>query len=472
MPINTTLSITVSLNGNSATVNVLGAKSGATRAFTMTTPDGTFTSQTTNVFATLSNGSHVATVVETDAIDGTETTVEKAFAVNVPPAPSMTFQQAPAFLNAVYNPMPVVLRAAPYAIGDLFYVEVWSTPGKAVHPVNNSPERAVLLQTLRSNGDGLGTASFDISGVLQSSFEAGGAYVPGLSTAFQKDETCYQGFFVRCGIIRFDAANKEIKTQLLSTNVQFALRAAFPLATTASLTRYFYTGDDTIPFLTNLPYAARRKRSEPTLLGLFAPLADTASLNLNAELVFRDGTSEVVALAGNQTASGGVYLFTVMAKNFQGHPKYDQLKRFSVWVNQTPIDGTAFRLSDTLEITVEDDVDQPVTVLFMNRKGTWDSLHFNRDTDTTIKLKSLAFANGYGQRTYQVSTDTTLTYYSGWLTADEYEWLKDLMTSPVLYINGSYYRQEDATFEKTTRLGLFTIELNVKPANEENTIKL
>jgi hypothetical protein len=185
-------------------------------------------------------------------------------------------------------------------------------------------------------------------------------------------------------------------------------------------------------------------------------------------LNFRNGDTDTFTFGSYTLATGGQYLFNVKPAFISQHPKYAQLESFSVRLQKA--NGVA--LTHYREFSVTEDIDSPVSVLFMNRLGGWDFCYFQRDYVSKIKTTNSVFSNSYAKRTFQVSTDTTTTYNSGWLTKAEYAWLIDLSTSPLVYVNGSYYRKEDTTIELDTSLGLFNIELSVKPEYEENTIKL
>ena len=394
---------------------------------------------------------------------------------------TFTIDSFPKFIQAVFNPMPVSMTKTPYTIGDMFFIEVWAIPSKNAMTTNTPKTVPKLIQTLKANGKGDGTCTIDISNLLASQFKQASHYVPNPNAPFQKDESAYLGYFIKAGSITFNRQNREVKVYEFESAVQYALRAAMPLTTDGNLIDYVYAYDgEPVKYLTSLPDGSRKRRDEDVYLSTFLPLnknngnTSTYTIVAKADLHFSSGPPEIGYEIGSYAlATGGVYLFNVKPQVFTASTNYDSLTSYSVYlelINDATQQSNPCTL--TKEIAVDSVIASPVTAQFMNRLGGWDALQLRKDTETDIKTKVSSFTPMFGSKVYQVDTTSTITYHSNWLTVSEYQWLKDMMVSPAVYIDGNYVSLKDESFKLDTMLGLFALDITVVPAYEENTIKL
>lgn len=371
-----------------------------------------------------------------------------------------------------------------YQVGQLFYCDIWTITDKNMLNTGTPKTTGTLLGTRTINGPGDGTATFDISSILSTVFTQDNYNTPPTLSPLQasKDESGYVGYFLKLGFITYNAQNQQTKTlEYESPEVLWAVRAALPLSSqgnSGSMADYCYRHDhEPVKFATNIPDGTKRNRSEDTLLPFFLPYlsgATGAFVTVEADLRFADGTLEIgVAVATTQVTSGGLFIANSYPGQFVASTNYNQLVSYAVRVkyfNDNLPGGT--EITHDRSFKVSKDIPYPNRVLFMNRLGGWDSIQVRRDTDTTIKFKSSSFQNTFGQRNYYVDSTTTATYYSSYLTQPEFVWLKDLKTSPVIFLNGEYVLQQDGDFKLDTSVGLFNYELTIAPEFEENAIRL
>lgn len=384
--------------------------------------------------------------------------------------------------------MEVQASILPYSIGTMFFVEVWVVPGKNVLTYNNSKTGATLLQTLELNGTGDGNATFDVAPVLATVFRHDNYQVPNPQLAFQKDESAYQMYFLKIGYTTFNRLNQRVKTYREETPLQVAIRATLkPASAPGTMLEYAYQFDgETHKFLTSIPDGAARRRTEDTILTFFHTLnldhPSPPRIHVLADLEFQTGDSEEgYEIASHDVRSGGIFLVNVKPATLVAHPRYQEITRYAVYLtytweyedetNNTFTDITSI-ITEARQFRIIPDIPSPVSVLFMNRFGGWDSIQFRRDTDTEIKTNPSSFSTGSGTHTYRVSTETQVTYYSSWLTFSETSWLRQLRNSPVVYINGEYHIRKAETYTEDSSLGLTTINLTVSPAEEDNSITL
>ena len=443
--------------------------------------NGEVREQYSNVFTNLPDGDHAVLGTQTLA-GGTAETDYQEFTITgtaayVPTTFSLVTK--PGYLQAVYNPMLVQLQKSDYVVGDLFFVEVWTQPGRRAR-LATPKASATLHRTLVVNGDGTGQATIDISDALSTLFQQQDQSPPNTVLAAQKDESAYVPYYFLAGTQKYDEQNRLVKTYLYSSTVAYALRAALKLNQTDWMVDYVYQFDgEPVRPLTNISDDARRKPSEPTLLSYFIALQDDGPTFVNrafvmADLTFLDGTSQNAFYVNEfdlDNQGGGLYLVDVKPQRLITHPRYAELVSYTVYLEHFD-DTLATTMTSGRTFTVGEDVQLPVEVTFMNRLGGWDTLSFRRDRNTDIKTRSSVFTTGYGTRTFQVDSTTSTTYNSGWLTQSEYTWLKDLMLSPAVYIDGEYVRSADATYKFDSSLGLFSMEITVSPDAEENSIRL
>lgn len=480
------IAITFTISTDTVTVNTVLTGAALTNPnpilYTLYYPGGSYLTQYNNTFAGLVNAEYAIKATLDDA-DGTVEEENQEFNITgspvTTPATTFTIQGEPTSLQAVYNPVYLNVSKTGYRIGQLFFAEIWLVVGKDVTVAATTKTGAKLLRILRVNGNGDGTATFDLGPSLATVFRHDTATVPNTLVACQRDESAYQGYFFKTGFIQYDAQNREVKSYQHESAVKYVLRATLPLKAGGDMSSdYQYQFDgETVKFLTSIPNGAKRKPSEATLLSTFFARPDLGAttvgqLFVRADLSFNDGTTETgYYLGGYPVDAGGVYLFDVKPERLLAHPEYESIKSYAVYLNFFD-DTFESTITQSREFKITDEIQQPLDVLFMNRLGAWDTLQFRREHQTEIKTKSNVFSNGFGARVYQVEADTSITINSCWLTKGEHQWLKDLMFTPGLYLNNEYHRQDNTSYKFDSQLGLFTIEVSVSPDYEENTIKL
>lgn len=393
---------------------------------------------------------------------------------------AFTVTEEPTFLQSSGNPMFLKVINTPYTIGQLFFCEIWVVPNRHVLNTGTPRTGSTLIRTHKLNGKGDGTCVFDISLALQTQFQL--YFVPDEFSTFQKDESCYCGYYLKSGFITYNSMNQEVKNYNYdSGEIKWCIRAALPFAVSGDMEDYVYKFDaEPVGYLTNIPQRVERKLDEPTLLSFFLPTntavgAGAAFLTVYADLTFAEAAPENNFTLSSHpiTKFGGVYIINVRPNRIAGHINYNELVSYTIRVayeddlnNQTDM-----TLSHTF--LVADELVNPVLVSFMNRKGTWDMMHFRSNTETTYKTKNNSFFNAYGQRIYNVDMNPSITYHSSYLTPTEYIWLIDMKGSPVVYVNQSYVRQLDTEpFKIDSTVGLSFYDLVVSPDFDENTIKL
>jgi len=91
---------------------------------------------------------------------------------------------------------------------------------------------------------------------------------------------------------------------------------------------------------------------------------------------------------------------------------------------------------------------QPVTLMFLNRLGGWDSMTFALANDLTLSAEKKSFKQNpfvgrsdlTGIRVRESTKVFSVQYKTKWkirshsLTQDEYKWLEELITSPLVYV--------------------------------------
>ncbi|KUG07428.1 hypothetical protein [Solirubrum puertoriconensis] len=373
--------------------------------------------------------------------------------------------------------MTVRVTKDPYSIGQLFFVEIWTLPTKNIQLSGTPKTGATLLRTLTKNGPGDGTCSFDLSSALQTQFRHDTQRVPNPLLVYQKDETAYVAYYFRTGYITYNTQNQQVKNYRHESPVKVAVRAALPLDESGDMLGYVYQFDgEPVNFLTNMPDGIQRRRNEDTLLAFFLatnPDSSNVQIHVKADLQFKSAAPEQgYTLHTEEITSGGLYLINVKPERLVAHINYSHITSYSVYLDYEDEEQGTIRLSNQQEFQVAEEIPLPIPVLFMNRKGGWDSIQFRRDTDTEVKTKVNTFSSVSNTRAYQINSQKSVTYYSQWLTQAELRWLDDLKHSPAIYIGGKYQRPQDDTFKIDSSLGLSVINLTVSPAVEENSINL
>ena len=156
------------------------------------------------------------------------------------------------------------------------------------------------------------------------------------------------------------------------------------------------------------------------------------------------------------------------------------------------MDGTDVLDTKTLNIVCHPRY-TPVTLLFLNRLGCWDSFTFGLFNEVSIDAERKSFeqnpyvgrSNSIGTgflresvKTYAVSYKTKWKLTSDPLTKDEYKWLEELITSPLVYVympNAEYVWQPVTIAETNYEIKDHLIkkdailELNIEFSEKDNT---
>lgn len=164
----------------------------------------------------------------------------------------------PGIVSPVFNKIEFKFSMTGYTIGDLFYLEIYKADD-------------TLLTTLVKNGDGLGTATFDISYALQTLFTEVQQLDPSL--VYQKDESAMKGYKVKAGIQRM-TNNVAIKTRYYVTDQLWALRAALPLDGSETIDDYLLKSSQPAKFLT------LNSGQQPNGSNIYLPLIGLAHLDM------------------------------------------------------------------------------------------------------------------------------------------------------------------------------------------------
>ncbi|RNI30959.1 hypothetical protein EFA69_06615 [Rufibacter immobilis] len=130
------------------------------------------------------------------------------------------------------------------------------------------------------------------------------------------------------------------------------------------------------------------------------------------------------------------------------------------------------KITETKVFNLTPRLKNAVRVTFLNRRGGTDCVSFTRFYNTEVKTKGQTFNAGISERTYAVEADRTNTYHSQHLSEAEFNWLQDLMLSPVVSVNGQQVRVLDSSYKFDSIDRLWTIELQVQSIFSENKITL
>ncbi|MFD2717899.1 hypothetical protein ACFST9_04185 [Hymenobacter monticola] len=384
----------------------------------------------------------------------------------------------PQLLSAAYNPIRVQITKYPYRVGDLFYVEVYALPSRNARMSGNSKAGAKLITTLTKNGDASGRCTFDLGNVLASQFS--GYNAPEATTMVQKDDTSFIPYYYKIGYIVFDVFNNQVKTEVQESSVLFAVRAALPLHGVKTMMDYLYQFDsEPVDVLTNITNGLERHRNETTFLSFFFARHATATnptLRIRADLNFHSGNAVGqavynVLVSEVAVSTGGVYVFNVKPDVLLAQPNYSLLRSYSVWLTYEDDDRAESAISFSRTFLVADNLLEPQEVTFLNRAGGWDSLQFTRNIREEMKTDVISYRNATAERVSGVSAKSNITIYSTWLPNKAHDWLRDLVLSPVVLLDGKYVKLQDTTHKYDSTEDVFSLELTVSPEYEQNSIR-
>ena len=197
----------------------------------------------------------------------------------------LTLQKRPNLVSAVFNPIEFKFSMSNYGIGDMFYLEVYHATG-------------YLMTTLVKNGDGLGNVTFDISSVLQSIFTGVSTLNENLS--IQRDNSAMAGYTVRAGK-QVISGGVVTKIKYYQTDMLYALRAALPLDTDASLETNIVATNTNASFLTLNPC------TQPVSSNIWLPLIVVANCTL--KYCYSTNLAGTVSGYSSVNATAGLYVF-------------------------------------------------------------------------------------------------------------------------------------------------------------------
>lgn len=130
------------------------------------------------------------------------------------------------------------------------------------------------------------------------------------------------------------------------------------------------------------------------------------------------------------------------------------------------------QLTEKKTFVITQSLDSPISCLFMNRFGVFEQIQLTKYKIEKLDTEVHYFGSVDHNKTRTVTTDKTLTYYTQWYSMDYFDWLKDLVLSPMIFIDGNYVMITNTKYEKDNTLQLFSIELNVLPQYSENVLSL
>ena len=188
-------------------------------------------------------------------------------------------------------------------------------------------------------------------------------------------------------------------------------------------------------FLTTRPYLTKVYQNQPLIVGYWN-LTGTYYIDLVNEAF--DGSLTFLTVVSTRS------FVNPLAADF-GFAA-DQESRYFYLRAKSSIDG-----SDISELKFEYICNpryQPVTLMFLNRFGCWDSMTFGLANDLTLSAEKKSFKQNpfvgrsdltgvrvrESTKTYSVQYKTKWKIRSHSLTQDEYKWLEELITSPLVYV--------------------------------------
>jgi len=182
--------------------------------------------------------------------------------------------------------------------------------------------------------------------------------------------------------------------------------------------------------------------------------------------------------------TNGVYYYDVSPANFgidaDGFYSAKRVKSYEVKM-----------LANTAEFTVEpqtyriayDIAPKGTTLMWQNPLGGYDSFYFsgiredsiNRTSDDFEVVVDKNYPQGFEKnKQYNIEATEDLTLNSGWVKEDHMDWLKEILSSPKVYVveNGviKYYTVNGFGYTKNNQNNQFNVELDLRKTIENNNI--
>lgn len=129
-------------------------------------------------------------------------------------------------------------------------------------------------------------------------------------------------------------------------------------------------------------------------------------------------------------------------------------------------------ITEVRKIVITDYLRDPVRIGFLTRKGAMDEVLFTKYIDQELNTKPQFYGSGNTERTFAINSTSRNVYYSPWFAERDFAWMKELMLSPYVTVNGKYVRVLDNNYKFDNQSRLFMVELEVSPEFEENSITL
>lgn len=192
-------------------------------------------------------------------------------------------------------------------------------------------------------------------------------------------------------------------------------------------------------FVSNRPAISTAYFNEPLIIGVWKPDSDAGWFVRQTHYL---DTTQTGTLDGNEINSGEVYHADVSPSNYLSDDNANKVV-MELFATSNLKDTRTLNLKCHPRYT-------PVTLLFFNRLGCWDSFTFGLFSEVSIDAekkmfeqnpyvgRSNTFATNFlreNRKTYAVEYKTKWKLTSDNLTEDEYKWLEELITSPMVYVH-------------------------------------
>jgi len=129
------------------------------------------------------------------------------------------------------------------------------------------------------------------------------------------------------------------------------------------------------------------------------------------------------------------------------------------------------RITEIKTYIIAPSIERPRECKFMNRVGAWDSIQLTKYRTESIGTEPTWYHSATHQKVAEVSSEKEIQYFTQWYPGDCFEWLKDLVLSPEVYIDGKYVKIKDMSYEYDNKEYLFSFTLTVVPQWQENRIR-
>ncbi|MDO7874322.1 hypothetical protein Q5H93_06225 [Hymenobacter sp. ASUV-10] len=389
---------------------------------------------------------------------------------------SLTVQ--PTQLQAAFNPVLVTLHDEWPTTGTSYFVRVYVINTRDVVPTPSKTGRLVATLIRPAIGH---EAAFDLAGVLQGELDP-----PQPVAAAGRDAAAYVGYYYQYGTVTYDVAGVQVLTLVSESAVCWALRAALPLSGTGDLTNSFGRAyDEATPEtagalpLTNRPTVAEIDRASNVLLPVFFCREGTQGLTqklyVSATLTYADGSTEDVTGAKISANAGGVYLLDASPATLV----FDTVFRNALLRIDAQVYASFEALGEGYPLTVARTflmrtapLRQPLEVRFVNRRGGWDALSFTRSREGQLKTKPVLYNSLRGERVLRFDADSEETLFTPWLPASHEPWLRDLLLSPYVTVDGAYVKLKAHTLNRNNDDDLVSLTLTYQPEYDENVLTM